>query len=74
MPAKRSTAMFEYSKRMFIDDKAKESRKRQYSEEMVSEQFSLISRTGDSYFDAIMVFMNTHINAQIYRIVNNFEY
>ena len=79
MPPKRSTAMSEYAKRMFIDDEAKESGKRQFSDgdfedEMVSEQFSSISRTGDSYFDAITVFMYTHINAQIHRIVNNFEY
>ena len=71
--------MSEYAKRMFIDDEAKESGKRQFSDgdfedEMVSEQFSSISRTGDSYFDAITVFMYTHINVQMHRIVNNFEY
>ena len=71
--------MSEYAKRMFIDVEAKESGKRQFSngdfeDETVSEQFSSISRTADSYFDAITVFMYTHINAQIHHIVNNFEY
>ena len=79
MPPKRSTAMSEYAKRMFIDDEAKESGKRQFSDgdfedEMVSEQFSSISRTGVSYFDVITVFMYMHINAQIHHRVNNFEY
>ena len=64
---------------MFIDDEAKESGKRQFSDgdvedEMVSEQFPSISRTGDSYFDAITVFMYMHINAQIHCAVINFEY
>ena len=71
--------MSEYAKGMFIDDEAKESGKRQFSDgdfedEMVSDQFSSISRTCVSYFDVITVFMYMHINAQIHHRVNNFQY
>ena len=71
--------MAEYTKRKCLDEEAKESGKRQFSrgyfdDEIECEQFSSISRTGDSYFDAITVFMYMHINAQIHRAVMNFEY